>query len=169
LGIHYDRPQFYVNLSGGYREGRPRGVSLSPRYSTGTGSFFVSYYPLHWLEIQGYGRRRVEYSLTSTNPYFFENRIGGGVNVQILSRILVRGFAEAGPNNYPLPQIVNGEAVRRRDQARIFGGGLSIRAFQPLVVTGLVTRNEFDSNIATENRQVTRFTVAMSLSGEFAR
>jgi hypothetical protein len=169
LGVHYDRPQFYLNLSGGYREGRSRGGSLFPEYSTGTGSFFASYYPLRWLEIQGYGRRRVAYSLTTTNPYYFENRIGGGVNVQILSRILVRGFADAGPNNYPLPQLSNTGALKRRDQARIFGGGLSILTLRPLVVTGLVTRSEFKSNIPEENRTVTRFTVGMSLSGELSR
>ena len=169
VGLHYDRPQFYINLSGGYREGRPRSGSTFPEYSTGTGSFFASYFPMRWLELQGYGRRRTAYSLTTTNPYYFENRIGGGVNVEVLSRILVRGFAEAGPNNYPLPVFVDGEPVKRRDQSKIYGGGLSILIARPAVVTGIITRNQYDSNIPGESRSITRFTVTMSFAGELSR
>ena len=78
LGVHYESSNFFVALSGGYREGRPRDDSTFPSYSTGTGSFFVSYTVNRWLELQGYGRRGVAYSISAGEPYYFENRIGGG-------------------------------------------------------------------------------------------
>jgi hypothetical protein len=169
FGFHYERPRLYVNLSGGYREGRPKDDSAFPSYETGTGSFFVSFFPLRWLELQGYGRRRVGYSLTSTNPYYFENRIGGGINVEILSRVLLRGLADTGPNQYPLPQVVDGALIQRRDQARTYGGGASIIVARPLVLTGLVTRDEYHSNIPGESRTVTRYRINASFNGQFSR
>ena len=175
LGVHYERPSFYVAISGGYREGKPRDRSSFPEYATPTGSFFVSYFPIRWLELQTYGRRVVAYSISAVVPYYFENQIGGGVNFQPIERLLLRGYATTGPNQYPKPELVGGTPVKRRDERTLYGGGLSVildRSAvmgQPIVLTGLVTRFDTKSNISADDRSVTRFTVALSFSGELSR
>jgi hypothetical protein len=169
LGISYSRPRFYVGLSGGYRAGDPRDNSTFPSYSTGTGSFFASFYAIRWLEFQAYGRRRVQYSLTSENPYYFENRIGGAINLEVLGRVLLRGYGEAGPNQYPRRQVEDGMLTQRRDQVTLFGGGASMIVVRPVVLTALVTRTEYTSNVAAGDRTITRFTVNLSFAGELVR
>jgi hypothetical protein len=169
LGIQYLRPRFYFSLSGGYRTGDPRDESTFPSYSTGTGSFFASFYAVRWLEIQAYGHRNVQYSLTSNNPYYFENRIGGAINLEVLGRVLLRGYGEAGPNQYPVGQVQNGVVTHRRDQVTTFGGGASMIVVRPVVLTALVTRNEYNSNTGGQDRTITRFTINLSFAGEFIR
>jgi len=169
LGVQYTRPRLYFNLSGGYRTGDPRDLSLFPSYSTGTGSFFASFFALRWLEFQAYGHRNVQYSLTAGNPYYFENRIGGQINLEVLGRVLLRGYGETGPNQYPVGQVENGTVVHRRDQITLFGGGASMIVFPPVVLTGLVTRTEYGSNTPGNDRTITRFTITMAFNGEFVR
>jgi hypothetical protein len=169
LGVQYTRPRLFFSLSGGYRTGDPRDNSTFPSYSTGTGSFFASFFAIRWLEFQTYGHRRVQYSLTADNPYYFENRIGGAINLEILGRILLRGYGETGPNQYPIGQVVNGVVAHRRDQITLFGGGASTIVVRPVVLTALVTRTEYDSNAPGQDRTVTRFTVNLSFTGEFVR
>ncbi len=101
LAVNYNRPRFYANATGGFREGRPTDGSTFPPYDTGTGSFFLSYFPIQILEVQGYGHRRVVYSVSGGDPYYFEERIGGGLNIQVIRPVLLRGYAEVGPNEYP--------------------------------------------------------------------
>ena len=137
------------------------------------GSFFVSFFPISWLELQGYGHREVSYSITLTNPYFFENRIGGKINIQLGPRILISGYGQVGPNNYPKakPSMIDGEIVllKRRDEAQQYGGGFSIIVYRPIVLTGRVTHTSYDSNIPTDSRDYTRYTVMISFSGTFQR
>jgi len=137
------------------------------------GSFFASFFPISWLELQGYGHRNVAYSLTLANPYYFENRIGGKINIQIGPRILLSGYGLTGPNNYPKAQPVNvdGDIVllKRRDEALQYGGGLSIIVYRPVVLTARATHTSFDSNVQTDNRAYTRYTVMISFSGTFQR
>lgn len=167
VGVNYERPSFWVAVSGGYREGKPRDGSSFPAYSTPTGSFFVSYFPIRWLELQAYGRRVVAYSISEGAPYYFENRIGGGVNIQPLERLLLRGYAQTGPNQYPEPGV--------RTETTLYGGGLSAILARsavmgrPVVLTGLVTRTETTTDIPSDDRAVTRFTVGLSFSGELSR
>ncbi|HEY2798052.1 MAG TPA: outer membrane beta-barrel protein [Thermoanaerobaculia bacterium] len=169
LGVQYTRPRLYLNLSGGYRTGDPRDSSTFPAYSTGTGSFFASFFAIRWLELQAYGHRRVQYSLTSDNPYYFENRIGGAINLEVLGRVLLRGYGEAGPNQYPVGQAENGVVTHRRDQITLFGGGASMIVVRPVVLTALVTRTEYNSNIAGQDRTITRFTINLAFTGELVR
>ncbi len=168
MGVQYAGPRFYANLSGGYRRGTPRDSSF-PAYSTPTGSFFASLFVNRWLELQAYGHRTVTYSLTASNPYFFENQIGGGVNVQPLQRVLVRAYAQTGPNQYPESVVAGSRVVERRDERTLYGGGLSVIVSRPVVLTGLVTRSVTHSDISVNDLAVTRFTVGLSFSGEFSR
>lgn len=170
IGILYSRPTLFINLTGGYREGVANG-SLYPHYSTGTGGYFVSWFPRYWLEIRTYGRRRIVTSISNVaSPYFFENRIGGGMAFELFSKLLLRGFGEFGPNNYPRPQPGdNGEPIKRRDEAKIYGGGLSLRLVRNVVITGTVTHAMYDSNITAHDRHYTRFTAFLNFNGEYVR
>jgi hypothetical protein len=169
MGLFISHQNLFLNLTGGWREGVPDG-SLYPSYSTGVGAFFVSWFPLHFLEIRGGGRRRVVNSLSATNPYYFENRLSGSAAVEMLGRFLLRGYYEQGPNNYPVPQQGdNGDLIRRRDDARLYGGGLSVKVIRNVVATGSVTRHVYDSNIPSLSRDYTRFTAFLSFNGEYVR
>ena len=155
IGFFFSRPTLFVNLSGGYKEGSPNS-SLYVPYSTGVGAFFASWFPIRWLEVRGFGTRRVVNSLSDVNPYFFENRIGGGIAIEVLSRFLVRGFGATGPNNYPIPQPdENGELVHRRDMTTIYGGGTSFRLARNAVLSGLVSHTMKTSNFPQNNRDYT--------------
>lgn len=170
VGVLYSRPSLFVNLTGGYREGVANS-SLYPKYSTGTGGYFVSYFPRYWLEIRTYGRRRVANSISNVaSPYYFENRIGGGLAFELFSKLLLRGFGEFGPNNYPRSEPGdNGEPVKRRDEAKIYGGGLSLRLVRNVVLSGAVTHAVYDSNISLHDRHYTRFTAFLNFNGEYVR
>jgi hypothetical protein len=169
VGVLYSFPNLFINLSGGYRQGVANN-SLFPNYTTGVGGVFISYFPLYWLEIQTYGHRRIINSLSAGSPYFFENRIGGGIAVEVLSRILLRGFAQKGPNNYPRDTVGdNGELLKRRDDATIYGGGVSVKGIRNVVLSGTVTHAEYVSNIPSQSRHYTRFTAFLTFNGEYAR
>jgi hypothetical protein len=168
-GLLISHQNLFLNLTGGWREGVPDG-SLYPSYSTGVGAFFVSYFPLHWLEIRGGGRRRIVNSLSATNPYYFESRLNGSLASELFGRVLLRGYYEQGPNNYPVPQQNdNGDLIRRRDEARIYGGAVSVKVIRNVVATGAVTRHVIDSNIQSLDRDYTRFTAFLSFNGEYVR
>ena len=44
LTLHYDRPRFFMNLSGGYRQGGPFNGSSYSSYTKPTGGYFMSYF-----------------------------------------------------------------------------------------------------------------------------
>jgi hypothetical protein len=169
-GIFFNRPRLYINAMGGYREGLANNGSLYPEYQTGVGSFFVSFFPLRWLELQGYGHRKVDYSIAVLQPYFFDNKVGGGANIELFDRVLLKGFVEDGPNTYPVAEPVEGQGqVLRVDHVKYYGGGLSIRLPARIVLTGLVTRQIYESNIPSDSRNFTRFTAFFNFNGEYSR
>ncbi len=133
----------------------------------------MSFFPISWLELQANGHRNVSYSVTATNPYFFENRIGGKINIQLGPRILLSGYGQTGPNNYPRaePVVIDGEVevLKRRDESEQYGGGFSIIAYRPIVLNARVTHTSYTSNIPTAGRSYTRYTVMLSFSGTFQR
>ena len=168
--LEYSRPRLFINVVGGFREGQGEDSVLFPRYSTGVGSFFASFFALSWLELQTFGHRQVAYSITAINPYYFENRLGGKINIQVGPRLLLSGYGLRGPNNYPrLEPVPNVGLVRRRDMQSNYGGGFSVLAWRPLVLTGLYTRTETTSNIPGNSRGYDRYTVFLSFSGVLQR
>jgi len=169
--VEYSRPKLFFNLLGGWREGDGTQSNYFPRYSTGVGSFFLSYFPIRWLELQVGGHRQVTYSITATNPYFFENRIGGRVHIQVAPRILLSGFVEGGPNNYPRAQPVadSDQLVKRRDESKGYGGGFSTLLWKPIVLSARIFHRKVDSNIPEFNRDYTRYMIFISFSGTFMR
>jgi len=170
LGIYYNRERFFLNINGGYRLGRPYNVSSFKAFSTGTGSYFVSYFLVQRLEVQAYGHRGVQYSQFSTNAYFLETRNGGGVSVGIGYRLRLRGYGEYGTNDYPIVTSTGGaEATKRRDRFTTVGGGLSALLFRSASITALVSRTHVSSNIRGLDRSILRFTTNLSFEGKFTR
>ncbi len=170
MSVEYNRPRFYVNLIGGWREGKGEDSAYFPDYSTGVGSFFVSWFPITWLEIQGFGHRSVTYSITIENPYYFDEPASAGRSTSSSATgSLVTGYGLVGPNNYPRAQLVDGEPVKRRDESEQYGGGFSVLLWRPLVLSGRVNRTVVDSNIPGESRAYTRYTAMLSFTGVFQR
>ncbi|MGH9365904.1 MAG: hypothetical protein ACRD1B_11680 [Thermoanaerobaculia bacterium] len=170
LGLHYGRPRLFINLSGGYRTGQGYNGSAFPRYSTATGSYFVSYSLTAPIELQAYGNRGPVYALYPDNPYYLETRNGGGLNIKIVRQVQLRGYGEYGTNSYPGPvPVAGGGSVNRLDHATTVGGGLSVLLARDVALTALVTRTTYSSNISGLGRSVVRFTTGLSLEGALTR
>ncbi len=162
LGVHCDLPRFFVNLSGGYRKIRPYNNSSLRGSSTPTGSYFASYFLTRNLELRLYGGRRVVYGFRDiTTPYFFETRNGGGLNIQVHPRLLLRGFGEYGKNDSPF--------AARTDTVTYVGGGFSVSLFRKAVFTALASRATYRSNTSDLARSVFRFTTGLTFEGELSR
>jgi hypothetical protein len=162
--VHYDRPRLFINLNGGYRQGRAINGSRFPEYDTFTGSGFISYQLLSRMSLSVYGQRRVTYALFVDNPYYFENLGGVGLSYQLGARVNVNGFAELGTNEYPVPVILPDESsVVRVDDVTNYGGGFTIRLWKGASFGFQVTQMEFDSNVPQFDRDVLRFTGGLTI------
>jgi len=166
MSLEYSRPRLFVHVIGGWREGQGSDGQFFPNYSTGVGSFFVSFFPISWLELQINGLRSVTYSISEENPYYFENRLGARLRFSLGERARIFGYYTEGPNNYPRPAPVPGDGfIKRRDQQKLYGGGLSMLVVRPVVLTGQVTRSVVDSNLPGASRAYNRYTIFLSFSG----
>ena len=160
LGIQYDRPRSFLNLSAGARRGDALDTAavLFPHYSTVTGSYYAEHELGSHLVIDAYGHRGIAYSLTVENPFFLETRNGGGIWVPVGSRLAFRAFGEAGTNAYPVPI----GSQHRTDDASSYGGGFAMRLYRNLVLTAIGEKTNYVSTIADNNRSVFRFTTVVS-------
>jgi hypothetical protein len=162
--FYYSRPRLFVNLRGGYREGRAINGSTFPAYDTFTGSGYITYELLRPLDVSLYGHRVVSYALVQDNPYYFDNVGGLGLNIRLGYRVTLRGFGELGENVYPVPvPQTDGPAVKRTDKLTAYGGGLSVLILRSLSVTALASNTEYDSNLPEFDRSVFRFTAGLVL------
>jgi hypothetical protein len=172
LVARYDRPRFYLDASGGYREGKGRDgavPSLYPGYRTGTYSFFASYFLTRVVELQVSGHRRPVDSNFLDNPYFFETRNAAAVQVSLGQRVGVRGFVSIGPNSYPTEVVVGTNLVVRKDDVTEFGGGLLFRLYRNVAVSVGGSQARYTSNIDGLTRSVLRISTGMSLTSDFSR
>jgi hypothetical protein len=172
LVARYDRPRFYLDASGGYREGKGRdsaAPSLYPGYRTGTYSFFASYFVTREVELQVYGHRRPLDSYFLDNPYYFETRNAAAVQVALGQRVAVRGFVSIGPNSYPTEVFVGTNLVVRKDDVTEFGGGVLFRFYRNVAVSVGGSQARYTSNIDGLTRSVLRISTGMSLKGDFSR
>jgi len=161
-GIHYSRPRLFVNLFGGYRTGGPYDGSRFPKYSTTTGSYFVSYFLTRNVEPQLYGGRRIIYSLGGETPYFIQTRNGGRLNIQVQSRLFLHGYGEFGTHQSPFRD--------RTDNFASVGGGFSVSLFRGALFTALADRATYSSSkVPGLERSVLRFTTGLSFEGELSR
>ncbi|HVE65117.1 MAG TPA: outer membrane beta-barrel protein, partial [Thermoanaerobaculia bacterium] len=167
-GLFYSRPRLFLNLTGGFREGRAFHGSSFREFSTATGSYFASYFLRRNLEARLYGSRRLVYGVLDS-PYYFETRNGGGLNYQFRPRFMVRGFAEYGTNDYPDPVLIDGATIEQDDEATTFGGGFSIRFYRKAVLTALAARSRYTSNVPGRDRSFTRFTTGLTFQEDLFR
>ncbi len=167
LGLHYDRPRFFINLSGGYREGRPYNGSRFPVFSTPTGSYFASYFLTKKVEIQAYGGRTFIYGLFFDNPYYIETREGAALNIGVGRRVTLRGFGENSENSSPRSVVINNVSViQRKDRGTVFGGGFSTTIFRKMAFTALASKSRYRSNVGGFTRSSLRVTGSLTVFGQ---
>lgn len=169
IGIHYDRPKFFVNLTGGTREGKPLNGSSFPEYSETTGSWFAEYRLTAPIDVQGFGSRDVVYGLFADNPYFLEDRMGGAIRVQFGRLVSLRVAAESGDNAYPVRVLSAGGLVERIDDVSTQSASISIPFWRNLALTIGASQSDYDSNIAGYDRSVLRWTSTIGLRREIFR
>ena len=150
-------------MSVGYRQGKAFNGSSFPDFGTVTGSYFASFFATPWLEIQPYGHRTIGYGLAADTPYFFDTRNGGAVNFRVHRRVELRGYGEAGTNDYAFPLV--GPGPKRFDHVTEYGGGISVLLTRKLVLSAIASRVNYTSNIPGLDRTITRFTTGLSLKG----
>jgi hypothetical protein len=169
VGLHYDRPKFFVNLTGGTRDGKPLNGSSFPEYSETTGSWFAEYRLTAPIDVQGFGSRDVVYGLSSGNPYFLEDRIGAAIRFQLGRLLSVRVGTESGENDYPLPVMSSGALIDRVDDVSTQSASLSIPLLRNLALTFGASQSDYDSNIPGYDRSVLRWTSTIGLRREIFR
>jgi len=162
LGVHYDLPRVYMNVSAGRRMGRPLDGSSFPSYSTATGSWFLSYFLAAPAEVQAYGHRSVVNGLAVETPYFFETRSGLALNWQAGRHLIFRTFGELGNNRYSNPIAVGTSRVTRNDQVTTYGGGFSLPVYRGLWFTVLASRDRYNSDIPEFDRSLLRITSGLT-------
>jgi len=77
----------------------------------------------------------------------------------------VRAFGETGTNDYPHAI----QSVKRSDDAKTWGGGLALRFYRDIGLTTVVTKTQYTSNVAGQDRSLVRVLTAISLQREFFR
>jgi hypothetical protein len=162
--IHYDRPRFYVNLAGGYRQGQAFKGSSFKEYTTPTGGYFMSYLLTRKIELQAYGDRRVTYGVVI--PQFLQTRYGGGINFQVHPDVRLRAYGVWGTNVYG--ETGTGTA-ERTDTTADYGGGFSATVFRNIVWTATVTESQFRSPVAGSGRNRLKIFTGLSFDGVFKR
>ena len=161
LGVRIDRPRWYVNVSGGYRESRPIDASRFRDLNTATGSYFASFLVKSSIEIFVVGFRGAEYSVTTDNPYYVATTNGGGVNLQFSPRFSVRLYGDYAENAYPVPSAAEG-GIRRKDTIGTFGGGFQLALGRRLGLGVFGTEYRYDSNVPGVARDIFRVTAGIS-------
>lgn len=170
LAVRYDRPEFYVELTGGYSTAKGQTAdSFFPIYRTGIYRWFVSYQAGSGFELQAYGWRYPVYSQFLDNPYYFETRNGIQGNWAVTPNVKVSGFVYGGPNTYPVEVFVYDQIVKRKDDVVTYGGGLALKVWRNVGVSGIYTRDQYTSNVPGVERSVYRITFNLGMGGKFFR
>jgi hypothetical protein len=167
FGIHFDRPRFFLSLSGGYREGKPYNGSTFARYTNSTGSFFASYSLNRLVELRGYGDRRIAYGLQAAQ--FVETSFGGGVGIQATPRVSLSLSAGTGTNAFPDSTSGGVTILAHTDRSNNYGAGLSALVYRQMVITLNASRSDYSSPDPTLNRKVYRYTSSIGFQGLFTR
>lgn len=167
LVLRLDRPRFYLDVTGGYREGTPRyGDGLFPPYRTGSYAYFASFLLNRFLELQAFGWRRPLSSLFLDNPYFFETRNGAAVNLELGGRLGLRGSVSVGANSYPTDVLVGGVSVRRVDDVTSVAGGVSFQLYRTTKLLIGLASDRYRSNVPGAERSIVRLGTGISFEGE---
>lgn len=165
LGMHYERPRSYLNLTVGQREYEPDGPSSIEPFDETVGSYFAALATGGPVEIQGFGRREVSYSLSQNTLFILGNHHGLGAILRAGERIRVRITGELGSNDYRSgPQSVE-PILRRIDDVTTYGAGLDIRLYRNVALTFFVYESVYDSNIDEFDRSTLGFRTGLTIGG----
>jgi hypothetical protein len=169
LGVHYDRPHAYFDLTVGRRTGDPDNGSSFLPYEETVGSYFASFAAGRPFRVEVFGRRAVMYGVSLEGPYFIETRNGLGASALAGSRLRLRASAEAGTNDYPLPRQTPTGLVDREDEVLIYGAGFDFRLYRNVALTVFVSETDLESNVEVFDRSIVRIQTGITLTGDFPR
>jgi len=162
--VLFDRPAYFIHVSGGYRDGTPIHGSTIPPFSGFTGGGNASYSPSRWLQLTASGSRTLSYGTSS--PYYFVTRYGGGVAFKVGWRLNFRGFGELGDDTYTtLTSLPDGQLVYRRDDVTSYGGGLEILVSSRFQLSFVASESRYNSNVPGVDRSFSRWSVSLGFGG----
>ena len=96
-------------------------------------------------------------------------QIGGGLNVQVASRVLLKVFGGVGQSKYPIAQPSGGVDVQRLDKLTTYGGGASLILSRRLTLTAIATQKKDVSNIPSASYSILQYSTFLTFTGEFLR
>lgn len=169
LGIHYDRPRSYLNLTVGQRTGDPTNSSTFRPYDETVGSYFASIGGGGPVQLELFGHRAVTYGLFGEVPYFLENRNGVGAVARAGSRLRFRASAEVGTNDYENSPPIPPGNLQRIDDVNTYGGGFDVRLYRNVALTVFVSQSDLDSNLDAFDRSIVRVRTGITFTGDFPR
>lgn len=170
VGFHYDRPRAFANMTIGRRTGDATNGSTFPKFTTTTGSLFVGYSLVAPITLEPYWQGRLQYGLSSTQPYFIETRYGLGLRYRIGNRFVVRGFGEIGSNDYNIPGHGTPGVAVRKDDVKTYGASFAARTYRRMAVTIGLSKSDYTSNLDAFSRSIIRLYTGITFSsGDFAR
>lgn len=164
IGVHYDRPRTFINLSAGQRTAEVPGRGIEAEETTG--SYYLARRVGSRSELQFFGRRHLVPALYLENPFFLESRNGVALELKTGSRASIRFSAENGENDYPQPVQIGSEAVQRFDDVVAYAARLQVRLFSRVTFQLNASQTEYDSNIVGADRSVLRYTTGISFLGD---
>jgi hypothetical protein len=167
INIRYDRPRFYLTLSGGYRQGKPYNGSSFSNYSTPTGGYFASYFLTPSLELQAYGDRRETYGLLV--PAFLATRYGGSIYFRVYKTLRLRALGVWGTNKYGSTTADGTVTPGYTDRTLDYGGGFSTTIFRKTVWSITATESQLQSGLPGLDRKALRVLTSFTLDQLFYR
>ncbi len=167
LGVRYDVPRSFIDLSIGERRGQAQSTfaTVFPQYRTTTGSYYASHELASRILVDIYGHRGVVYSLVLNNPYYLETLNGGGITVPIGHRLALRGYGEFGTNAYPIAV----DSIKRNDNVTGWGAGFAYRIIRNISLVALASDNRYNSNVPGQSRSIFRVTTSIGYQSELFR
>ncbi len=172
LGVHYERPRSYLNLTVGQRRIEPDGGSMIEPFDDTVGSYFAALATRGPIEMHFFGRRAIAYALSPETPFVLGNHHGIGTVVRVGQRLRLRASGEIGTDDYRSGTGAVPENLRREDEVSRYGAGLDFRIRRNVELRIFVSQSEYDSNIDLFDRTtldvVTGLTIGgITLTGDF--
>jgi hypothetical protein len=167
VGVHYDRPRMFVNLTMGTRKGEgTESNSAYPEYNELTGSYYTTWRFSRPLELDIYGHQGVVPALFERNPYLLETRNAIGLRYRVGRRLILRNSVEIGSNDYPVAVITNNTFTKRSDDVISYGGSVAVRVWRNVAFVVDAVQTDYDSNVDAFDRDVLRVGTSIQFKGD---
>jgi len=152
LELRYDAPRFFFQSDLADRSLEARQGSRFVPFHGVTGNAAVAFQPRPGLEIWTYGSRNLVYSLSPTDPYIDDRRVGLALSMGAGRRVSSRLFAEAGEERYV---AFSPAFLQRLDNMTAFGGSAHFKPAGIVTLGFQVMRTRFTSNLPGGGRSYT--------------